>query len=154
MIDEIHNSTVFWSILFLVLFGSMIFYARNIHQLIESLDNYLKQKQVLSMKSFANNVYYKRAKKLKPWRFIFLFVCILIIFAVKFELIYLSIIPDTLDTYEEFPTVQEYFLKAIGVISFFYFFWSIMFFTFNVKIIYYVKNTQKLIDSFVNYQRK
>ena len=152
-LKSIASLSIIWSILLIGFIGGMINYTWYIQKLIDRIDNYLKQKKVLPKKEFKEHFFYKKAKKLKPRGYIFSFIMFLICTICQLILIYLFFIPKTLIPYEKVPSVQGHIKIALESIACFSIFWQIMFLTFNVIMIYYVKNTNKLADSFENYRK-
>ncbi len=150
-LERIANLSVFWAIMFLVFLVTMIYYAWNIQKLIESINNSLNKKQVLSMNSFTENIYYKRAKKMKPRGYLFLFIISLIGIVTQLILVYLLFIPKILNHYEKVQVVQEHIRMALVRISSFSIFWQIMFLALLWILLYYVQNTKKLINNIDNY---
>ena len=106
------------------------------------------------MNNLTKNIYYKKAKRIRPRLFIFLFILFLIIFISHLIFVHLLYIPKILNHYEKFPFVQEHIRIPLDGIASLSTFWSIMLLGFLGTMIYNVWNIQKLIDSIDNYRKQ
>ena len=110
-------------------------------------------KKQLSMDKFMETIYYKKAKRIKPKKFIFLFSVFLIVFLFQIIFIYLFYIPEILHYYEELESVHKQIQVALNKIAFFSVFWGLLFLTFIISMIFYARNIQKMINGIDDYQK-
>ena len=99
------------------------------------------------MGNLSENIYYKKATKIKPKIYVILFVVLFVFFLIQFLFIHLLYIPKILERYNEFPTVQNQVQLVLDKIASTYVIWPILFFTLLGIMVYDVINIQKLIKS-------
>lgn len=102
------------------------------------------------MDNLAENIFYKRAKKIRPKMYVFLLAFFLIYFIGQLVFIYLFYIPKILVRYNEFPTIQNQVQLALEKVASIYMIWPVLFFVLLGIMVYYVNNIQKLLKSIEN----
>ena len=111
----------------------------------DSIDNYQKQNRVLSIDSITENIYYQKARGIRPRLYISLFFSLLIIYIIVFTFAHVSIIPKALNVYESSQTLNEHIKITLEMKANLSLFWAIMLFSIIGIMIHYIKNTQKLV---------
>ncbi len=106
------------------------------------------------MNSFKENIYYKKAKRIRPRRFIYLFIIFLIINISHLIFVYLSFTPKTINLYEKIPLVQEHIKIQLKLVVSLSTLWSMLFLGFIGGMINYTLYIHKLIVNIDNYLKQ
>lgn len=106
------------------------------------------------MNSFAENIYYQKAKNLRYQKYIFVFIIFMVLYLSQLIFVYVVFIPRTLKNYDKFPEIQELIRPVLGLLDSLSFFWPIMFFSVLGTTIFYTWNIQKMIASIDSCQKQ
>ncbi len=106
------------------------------------------------MNDFTENIYYKKAQKIKPRKFIYLFAFFMVLYISQLFFVYEVFIPRVLHNYEKYPEIKVLIKPVLGLLDHMSTFWPIMFCSILGTTIFYTWTIQKMIVSVDSCQKQ